>query len=249
MLTFEYADIFKSITDADTLAAIGSAFAAIGSVLAAIFTGCYAVSWKQWVRKEYEWRHEEHQWKRTEYEEKRLGNKLQISSCGLYDYIKEKENRGSFKVNLTIYNPTGQLININYIELPSDSPFTFFSLSYYGDKDEYKGPVGVYGLKRIDFRDTIKETEETFTVGYSHIPSQEELKLWLMIDVTNEEELIRPHPISITLEHTSSNDPRETLKVIFVLGFIKKIEGKDSIVLGDKNCHGFEAQSRFILIP
>ncbi|WP_413154750.1 hypothetical protein [Bartonella sp. cb54] len=235
MLTFEYADIFL---DKDTLTAVSSVLAAVGSVGAAIFTGCYAVSWKKWVSKEYE--------------EKRLGNKLKISSCGLYDYIKKKENRGYFKVGLTIYNPTEQLININYIELPSDSPFTFFSLSYDGDKEEYKGPVGGYGLKRIDFRDTIKGIEGIFTVGYSHIPSQEELKLWLMIDVTNEEELIRPHPISITLEHTSSNDPRETLKVIFVLGFIKKIEGKDSIVLGDiadKSCRGVESQSRFILIP
>ncbi|WP_332060413.1 hypothetical protein [Bartonella sp. CB74] len=229
MLIFEYADILRSICDADTLAAVGS-------ILAALFTGGYLVSWELWRRRERK--------------KEELGERLKISSCRLYEYTKdEKDGSAYFHVDLTIYHPKEQLININYIEFPSDSPFLFSELAHEKDDGTLK-EVGISDdvnklSNRIDFRNPINEM---FPVNFSCMFSQEELKLWFLVYVKNEKELTQFHPIFITLEHTSSNDPRETLKVIFPLGFIKRV-GKEKIVaLGSEGRASYESKTRLLLI-
>ncbi|EJF80570.1 hypothetical protein MCQ_00494 [Candidatus Bartonella washoeensis Sb944nv] len=163
-----------------------------------------------------------------EQKEKRLGQKLQSYSVRRVNEETSPNTLQDINVclELIIHNPTNQIIKINHIKIPEDHPFIFNGALYpnptEGMSDSDKRESGIKITKKnnkhIDLVDPKLDPEHLGFFDLFSINATGKLVLWF--DIYPEEPCTRK-PIIIVVEHTSCNEPEETLETKFCLGFFR----------------------------
>ncbi|WP_019218695.1 hypothetical protein [Bartonella florencae] len=166
--------------------------------------------------------------KYKEQEERKLGPKLELKSISQprSDNVIPSKKR-EFKIlaeplvhlHVTFYNPTKQMIRLNYIWIDKKSPFEFAHVSY------PKSGLELHKQKENIFIKTQKKHVNLITPKLNpiqnewynlfSIESESELTFLLIFKMHNPSEI---QPINIIVEHTSPNYPTKTLKPHFYLG-------------------------------
>ncbi|QEE11918.1 hypothetical protein MNL01_02570 [Bartonella krasnovii] len=171
---------------------------------------------------------------RKEQKEKCLGQKLQ--SCSVREVVGSLSPKNpsdlESELELTIYNPTNQIIKINHIKIPKKHPFIFTQALYpdptegISDSEKRKNATNI-ALKSEKYIDLIKPQLHPNHLGFFDlfsIKAKSKLALWLTIHPQE------PHltkPITIVVEHTSCNNPEKTLETTFCLGFFRWTDIQD----------------------
>ncbi|WP_455474724.1 hypothetical protein [Bartonella sp. B30(2025)] len=200
-------------------------------------------------------------WSRKESERKIFGKPLQLSSFEIRDVVFAGSigiNEIKKEVILKFYNPTHQMITINYFKLYKEDPYEFEGISFFhkvlrepkdservcifGKEKFKKYNVNAYSIKKkyIDFRCVKKKNNSYYINNIFQIMAKESLVLSLLINIKlskkkNDTGLRKVCPINLILGHTSSNYPLENLECIFHIGnFLIIDEGEtfEDIYLG-----------------
>ncbi|MCL6230367.1 hypothetical protein [Bartonella bilalgolemii] len=154
--------------------------------------------------------------------EQALGPKLQISCKRTLTNIPYHLNEKiTFKINLTTYNPTKQEIKINNIWLDSQSPFQFVKAFYPNPNSRVTKEPGInipVKPKHINLIHPEFKSEPECIFDLFNVESEEQLTISLTIQAMQSEIV---NPINIILEHTSSNYPYKTLKIFHCIGFFR----------------------------
>ncbi|AQX19762.1 hypothetical protein [Bartonella sp. WD16.2] len=162
-------------------------------------------------------------WVRYEEQKKKaLGRTLQFNCVSYRSPVSPYKNENpEITIKLALHNPTKQVIKVNNIWIDHKSPFQFIEARYINPNPKFpKKPDIIISTKpkHIDLINPQTKPESEHFFDLFSINSKQEIILSLTVLVKQPTTV---NPITIILEHTSSNDPSKTLKLLCNLGFFK----------------------------